>query len=355
MQVNPKLLEETPKSNGVLRQRPTTRDGSLSWLVLMKNAFSSALEKSVLRVQVDNEGAYLQALKVLQGQVVSMSQKLSQLKVTVPEIKIPSTSVTVNNPDVEKVATQLAGFEATVDTAYENLQSQLSSITTELRLVEKAIKDNKLVMPQTQKVQGDVKVTNISSFYNFDKLLDAVREVKQEVSNIHVEVPKQQEIKIPEMPKTIGLTEGKAIVKGLQVIQDKLDALPKKFPDIPEPYNHVIIDNFPPQKIPQPVTNISINSLAGTTKSRSVTVGTSPTALPDEILSSRRSLVIYNNSAQTLYVGGSDVSTINGMPVPASSYSPAFDAGEKMVIYGIVATSTANVRTLEVSDIRTGR
>ncbi len=117
----------------------------------------------------------------------------------------------------------------------------------------------------------------------------------------------------------------------------------------------VSIDNFPPQKIPQPVTNISINALAGTAKSRNITVGTSATPLPDEVLASRRSLVIYNNSSQTLYVGGSDVTTTNGMPVPASSYSPAFDAGEKMVVYGIVASTTANVRTLEISDIRTGR
>lgn len=352
MQVNPKLLEEAPKVTGGLRQRPTTRDGSLSWLVLMKNAFSSVLERTTLKVEMSNGNEYLLALKEMRGQLSAMSQRIAQLKIVVPEIKIPQTSVTVNNPDVEKVARQLANFEATVQTSYEDLETQLTSAA---KVIEQALKENKIAFPQMQKIQGEVKVTNIPSLHIFDKLLNALQEVKQAVGNIQIEVPKQQEIKIPAMPKTIGITEGKEILKALGSITQKLDELPKSFPDFPEPYNHVVIDNFPPQKIPQPVTNISINALAGTTKSRSITVGTTPTPLPDEVLSSRRSLVLYNNSSQTLYVGGSDVTINNGMPVPASSYSPAFDAGEKMVVYGIVAATTANVRTLEASDIRTGR
>jgi predicted Zn-dependent protease with MMP-like domain len=155
------------------------------------------------------------------------------------------------------------------------------------------------------------------------------------------------------MPKNVGLLEGKAIIRALDAVNKKLDELPKSFPEIQIPKS-VSVDNFPPQKYPMPVTNINLNPLRGYAKSRAVTVTTTPTPLPDEVLAYRRGLVVYNNSSSTMYVGGSDVSATNGMPVPASSYSPAFDAGPKMIIYGVVASDTANVRVLELSNENIG-
>ena len=99
-----------------------------------------------------------------------------------------------------------------------------------------------------------------------------------------------------------------------------------------------------------PVTNINLNALEGVTKTTSATVGTGLTTLPTYgQLPARRTLIIYNNSANTIYLGGSDVTINNGLPLPTSSYSPPIDAGYNMIVYGIAATSGNNVRIMEVS------
>ena len=101
---------------------------------------------------------------------------------------------------------------------------------------------------------------------------------------------------------------------------------------------------------PQPVTNVTLNGLQGNIKTTSATVGSTVAQLPSYgQLFNRRAIVIYNNSAVTIYIGGSDVTTSNGMPVPANSYSPILDAGYNMVMYGIAASGSNNVRVLEVS------
>src|SRR5262249_17753476 len=76
-----------------------------------------------------------------------------------------------------------------------------------------------------------------------------------------------------------------------------------------------------------------------------VSVGTSATQLPSSPLSGRVSLCITNNSAVTIYVGGSSVTTSNGTPVsPTGSFCD--DVGSQLY-YAIVATGTADVRVLE--------
>jgi hypothetical protein len=86
-------------------------------------------------------------------------------------------------------------------------------------------------------------------------------------------------------------------------------------------------------------------------KSRAVTVTTSATRLDgitdqDDAMSGQ-SIVIYNASAATVYVGGADVTTSNGAPVAATSWGPSFDLSISDQVYGIVAASTSEVRVLE--------
>ena len=84
--------------------------------------------------------------------------------------------------------------------------------------------------------------------------------------------------------------------------------------------------------------------------SRAVTVTTAPTLLDavgdDNAIN--QSFSFYNGSAVIVYVGGSDVSSTNGAPVAADSWSPGMDLGSGDNVYGIVATGTAEVRVLEV-------
>jgi len=117
----------------------------------------------------------------------------------------------------------------------------------------------------------------------------------------------------------------------------------------------VEVTNFPIPKIPTPVTHISINALNGFVNTSATTVTTSLTPLPDYgVLANRRALMIYNNGSTTLYIGGSDVTTADGLPVPAGSYSPALDAGIRTIIYGVVASGSTDVRVMEISDIASG-
>lgn len=129
----------------------------------------------------------------------------------------------------------------------------------------------------------------------------------------------------------------------------KIDAPKFDFP------KSISVDNFPIQKYPNPVTHISINSLNGSVKTSAVSVTTSATQLPATSLAGRRSIMVYNNDASTtLFLGGADVTTTNGMPVPANSYSPILDAGDELDVYGI-STGTINIRVLEIGDEDSGR
>lgn len=99
-----------------------------------------------------------------------------------------------------------------------------------------------------------------------------------------------------------------------------------------------------------PVTNVTLNALNGAVKTTDNTVGTTVVTLPNYgQLFGRRAVQIYNNSANTIYIGGSDVTVSNGIPIPASAYSQAIDAGYDMVLYGIAASNGNDIRVLEVS------
>lgn len=80
-----------------------------------------------------------------------------------------------------------------------------------------------------------------------------------------------------------------------------------------------------------------------------VSVGTSATRLDKTSDAfAMESLCFYNNGAVTIYIGDSTVTTSTGAPVPASSWSPGVDLRADEALYGIVASSTAEARVLEV-------
>ena len=139
-------------------------------------------------------------------------------------------------------------------------------------------------------------------------------------------------------------------------VKDRTDeiitALKKIKVEIPELEfpKSISVDNFPPQRVAVPQNNVWINPLQGYIETTSVTVGTTITQLPDYgQLFNRRAVMVYNNSANTIFVGGSEVTTSNGLPVPASSYSPIFDAGYNCVVYGVASQAGNNARVLEIS------
>jgi len=326
VQVNPKLLvEQKPVKVPFVRQRPTMQN--LSPLQLVKVALSSVFEGKILNVKLNNEEQVV-------NRIVSKLDVLNSTIKNMPRIDMGDTPASIQ-----------------IQTMSEKT---IARLTAQLEEVKKAVISTQFKAPETQKVT----VTNPTPIQEFPikELLDKLEDVERAITNINIEFPAPQEIKFPEMPKTVNIAEGKALLAAIEDLGKKINEIPNSMPEAIFP-TAISIDNFPPQKYPLPVTHMSINSLGGTVKTRAITVNsTTPTPLPDEVLAYRRSMVIYNNSSTIiLYVGGSDVTSTNGMPVPPSSYSPSFDAGPKMIVYGIAASSTINVRVMEASDENSGR
>jgi hypothetical protein len=94
---------------------------------------------------------------------------------------------------------------------------------------------------------------------------------------------------------------------------------------------------------------VRIAPLTISIKSTNTTVNATATALPATALVGRENIAIYNNDAATttVYIGGSDVTTTNGFPLTTSCPAISLDLDNTVIMYGIVASGTADVRTLE--------
>lgn len=79
--------------------------------------------------------------------------------------------------------------------------------------------------------------------------------------------------------------------------------------------------------------------------SKAITVATTATQIVGQNHATGRTVVVYNNGSATVYIGGRDVTTTNGLPLVAGASVPIATGS---AIYGIVAASTVNVRRLEV-------
>lgn len=235
----------------------------------------------------------------------------------------------------------------------------LGRVSAGLDLIYKVI-PRTITVPKIFDVRGSVQVENaitVSNQKNVEKKLDDVvtqiRLLAQAISSVpqqKIEFPK---INIPTPEKINFEPVVEAVGELKTALKDKGDS--DSIPVLRKIQNAIEELRDRPQMTPQPVTNVNINGLQGFAKTTAVTVGTGLTALPAYgQLNNRRSIIIFNNSAATtVYVGGSDVSSSNGLPVLAQAYSPAIDAGVNMIVYGVVASGSADVRVMEVSSNQT--
>lgn len=226
----------------------------------------------------------------------------------------------------------------------KNLSPEITKLAKYLQIISK----KEVIFPEIQKVEGKVDIGKAP----FDpRVIQELQALRDSIDNI--KFPEQKEIKIPSMPKEIGMREAKDIKQALVDVKESLDRLYEK--EQPEFPNSVEVTNFPPQKTPQPVTHINILPLNGGITTRSITVDATATALPPDPAESRRSIMIFNNDASsTVFIGGSDVTPDNGFPVTSQSFSPVIDAGVKTLLYGITSSGSIDVRVIEVS-METGR
>jgi hypothetical protein len=80
--------------------------------------------------------------------------------------------------------------------------------------------------------------------------------------------------------------------------------------------------------------------------SRAVSVATTATDLTATSITgaSYERMLIYNNGSATIYVGGANVTTSNGLPVAPGA---SLGVGARAEVYGIVASGTVEARVLE--------
>jgi hypothetical protein len=79
---------------------------------------------------------------------------------------------------------------------------------------------------------------------------------------------------------------------------------------------------------------------------KAVSVGVTATAICSASDAASR-FTIVNNGAATVYLGDANVTTVNGLPLAAGAcYADVIGSGGG-VLYGIVASSTCDVRVLE--------
>lgn len=254
-----------------------------------------------------------------------------------------------NLPDIksylDSVSQQITGMQLNVKNLkelkpyFDSLNNNIGEVQTEIITLLDAVKN----MPQPQAVV----IPDTFNINKFDDLLSSFVDLKSALSAMSLQKP-------VTIPKSFSVDKFDELLEGVEELKKGFNLLINKevgtvgFPDKDIP---VIVTNF---KYPAPVTHISLNSLKGPVLSTAVNVGTTATPLPGSPLQYRRAVVVFNNGANTIYLGGANVTTSNGMPVPAATYAPALDSGVGSIIYGIVASGTVEARVLESSDYAMG-
>lgn len=181
-------------------------------------------------------------------------------------------------------------------------------------------------------------------------LLSGIEQINSSISSIDVKPQVSVSPTKVNIPDKVSLKDLPAVLAAFQGLRDDFGRLYEAIVELPS-------------KMPKSggfggttsaaVTSINVNALRGLAKSTVATVTTSPTLLPATALAYRKALIVYNNSSNTIYIGGADVTTSNGYPIEANSPSPSIDAGPNLKLYA-VAGSSSEVRVLEASSEREG-
>lgn len=217
-------------------------------------------------------------------------------------------------------------------TDFTEVLASLSLLVDQMAALQKLIREQK---PPTV-ITNEREITFPTQF-SLSEAKDLARllgEIKTELVKLGQKETK--DIVFPEVDNT-------ELLQNLSQLHEAISGISVEIP------SQLHIASMPPIPVPNPVTNININGLRGPVKSTEINAETTPTKLPGAALTNRRSIIIYNNGSQTVYLGGDDVSVTNGFPVAAGSYSPSIDLSDRVELYGIVTTSTANIRVLEAS------
>lgn len=244
----------------------------------------------------------------------------------------------------------------------QELLNKTTKLGDAIAMIYKAI-TRPLVFPKLYQIKGQVEVTRPIKVDNLSEVKKYFDSLETKLNHLYlaIQAMPQPQIKLPkiEIPANVK-NDNSDIIAMLEKLNESMgnmggmsdERMVMSLSKINQAINELVAK---PTMIPQPVTNVQINALQGFAKATAETVTTIPITLPSYgQLFNRRSVIIFNNSASTtVYLGGSDVTAATGIPVLAQNYSPAIDAGYNLLIYGITAGGSADVRVFEVSKDQT--
>lgn len=310
----------------------------------------SSIDKKTYKVEVQNHETKLykeiaENTRGVKGKIIDLTKAVADKKVDLSTIESKLTEIAKKDLSVSIGETKVDNVRV----------SNLSEIKIPQVVIPKEVRVSNLkdiVIPKPEKQE---KV----DFSTLERHLNALKSAFDKVSDYLPQLKPHAFPKI-EFPKQISVKEADKIIdeykKGVKILSDDLLALSKVIQAQENGFGtnekgevEVKVSNFPPTHIPTPVTNFNINALRGIPKSTVMNILISATPIPATPLTQRRSVSFYNDSDNTVYIGGTDVSTSNGFPVLPGTYSPPIEAGEHMKIYGIAASSSS-IRVLEVSN-----
>lgn len=260
------------------------------------------------------------------GEIMEMVYKVIPRTINLPKVfNIEGTVEVTKSP-----ATEVKNFKE-LEKYFDNLSTQVKMLARAISSIPQARFEPQINVPQTQ--------------LDLEPLRQAILAMPREQKAPKIEFPK---IDIPK-PEKLDITPVVEAVHELEAALakktdgDSVAVLRNVQKGIEALVNRPIMT-------PQPVTNVNLNALQGFTKTTAATIGTIATSLPGYgQLFNRRSVIIYNNSSNTIFIGGSDVTTSNGLPVAAGTFSPSIDAGYNLIIYGVAASGGNDARVLEIS------
>lgn len=223
VQVNPELLaEKQPTEQTEMRKRTQ----SFPLVVLLKQAVFSAMEKIF-----DNK-----TIKVQTTGEKELEQALLRLNRSLEGLNLKKFQVGRSEIDAEQMHMRVANLETL---QLDNVHT-LSFMSGQLEPLIRAIRagnqlnHNSVVALNKVLVSLGVVSNKMATLrpkdFPIKELTTRLDELATQVSNIRLEVPAPQEIKIPEMPKSIGIDEGKDILKSLKNINESLKDFTFEFP-----------------------------------------------------------------------------------------------------------------------------
>lgn len=311
----------------------------------LKEVLSSVeggLEKKVFRVRFENEKYLLKPMEKISSQLEKMAGGNMEYK-QVGSVMVEGVE-TMKLDSIQKIEVK----ELSQKDVIEKLGKVQEEVSRVVAAVDKLPKKDISIpaYPKQMAVGGTVGVSALPERIHaqLSELKQSVGMMSEALKSLKLEVPQTDIV----FPKEISISNLQALQKDLQEVKKSVEGI--QFPKVEFP-DTINVGNFPPQKVPQPVTNININPLKGTIKNTAVTVSSTATPLPETPAPKRKSVVIFNNSTSVaIYLGGAEVTAENGLPVLAQSYSPAIDAGDTMLLYGITESGTADIRVLEANN-----